>query len=89
MNLVKTHRRDYCDGCTAADSRHAVNQNIGLPPTLLDKFKSGLKVPTNLKLFAVLHRDVQIVRDILFRMRQKPTAGNRQHGPYVPTSVNQ
>lgn len=66
------------DGDTAADSDHAVDEDICFLSAFLDEFKSGLKVLAYLVLFAVLYGNVEIVWNFLFLMGQKAASCHRQ-----------
>lgn len=67
------------NGDASADSHHAMDQNIGFLPGLLDEVKSLVEVLINLIILVILDRYVEIMRHFLSLVAEQPAPSNRQN----------
>ena len=67
------------DRDTSAHSHHAMNQDIGFLPGLLDEVKSLIEVLINLIILMILDWYIEIMRHILSLVAEQPAPSNRQN----------
>lgn len=69
--IPKFHHEICCsDGCTPADTRHAVYQNVGFLPRLFYELEGVAEKLGDVVLLVVLGRDVQVMFDVLIGVRE-------------------
>ena len=62
------------------DSRHAVDQDVGLLPRLMDEIDRRVEMHTQIVVFMVFSRDVETVWYMFLRMPDMDVLASCQHG---------
>lgn len=60
------------DGDTPADAGHAVNQHVGVPPSLLNEIEGLIEKFIDLVLLVILCGEIEVVGYVVFVVPEQP-----------------